>query len=58
MIGANVDAITASGEETVDSQKEWFGYIRFELKRTGKLVDDMLYLAKSEQVKGEDSLVL
>jgi len=56
VIGANVDAITASGEETVDSQKEWFGYIRSELKRTGKLVDDLLYLAKSEQVKGEDSL--
>lgn len=56
VIGANVDAITASGEETVDSQKEWFGYIRSELKRTGKLVDDLLYLAKSEIIRSEGSL--
>lgn len=56
VIGANVDAITASGEETVDSQKEWFDYIRAELKRTGKLVDDLLYLARSENIKTEDNL--
>jgi signal transduction histidine kinase len=56
IIGANVDAIAASGGETVDSQKEWFGYIRAELKRTGKLVDDLLYLAKSENIKIEDNL--
>lgn len=56
VIGANVDAITASGEETVDSQKEWFDYIRAELKRTGKLVEDLLYLAKSENMKTEDNM--
>lgn len=56
VISANVDAITASGEETVDSQKEWFGYIRSELKRTGKLVDDLLYLAKSENIRSEGNL--
>lgn len=56
VIGANVDAITASKEETVDSQKEWFDYIRAELKRTGKLVDDLLYLAKSENLKREDNV--
>ncbi|MDR2648199.1 MAG: HAMP domain-containing histidine kinase [Clostridiales bacterium] len=55
VIGANVDAIVSSGNETVDSQKEWFGYIRAELKRTGKLVDDLLYLAKSENIMREDS---
>ena len=53
VIGANVDAITASGEETVDSQQEWFGYIRTELKRAGKLVDDLLDLARSEQVRAD-----
>ncbi len=56
VIGANVDAITASSEETVDSQKEWFDYIRAELRRTGKLVDDLLYLARSENIKTEDNL--
>ena len=56
VISANVDAVTASGEETVDSQKEWFEYIRLELKRTGKLVDDLLYLAKSENIRSESNL--
>ncbi|GHU80258.1 histidine kinase [Clostridia bacterium] len=56
VISANVDAVTASGDETVDSQKEWFDYIRTELKRTGKLVDDLLYLAKSENIRSESSL--
>ena len=56
VISANVDAITASGGDTVDSQKEWFDYIRSELKRTGKLVDDLLYLAKSENIRSEGNL--
>lgn len=51
VISTNIDAITASGEETVDSQKEWFDYIRSELRRMGKLVDDLLYLAKSENIR-------
>ncbi|GHV06517.1 histidine kinase [Clostridia bacterium] len=56
VISANVDAVTASGEASVNSQKEWFDYIRSELKRTGKLVDDLLYLAKSENIRQEDNL--
>ena len=48
VIGANMDAIEISGEESVNSQKEWFSYIRAELSRMGKLIGDMLYLAKSE----------
>jgi signal transduction histidine kinase len=56
VISANVDAVTASGEASVNSQKEWFDYIRAELKRTGKLVDDLLYLAKSENIRREDNL--
>jgi signal transduction histidine kinase len=56
IIGANVDAITSSGDESVESQNEWFDYIRAELVRTGKLVDDLLCLAKSEEIKSEDDL--
>jgi signal transduction histidine kinase len=56
VISANVDAVTASGEESVNSQKEWFDYIHAELKRTGKLVDDLLYLAKSENIRSESNL--
>ncbi|MDR2605733.1 MAG: HAMP domain-containing histidine kinase [Oscillospiraceae bacterium] len=56
VIGANVDAIAASGDETVRSQAEWLEYIRVELKRIGRLADDLLYLAKSENVEnGENS---
>ena len=56
VISASVDAVTASGEESINSQKEWFDYIRAELKRTGKLVDDLLYLAKSESIRSESNL--
>lgn len=50
IISANIDAIEMSANESVESQKEWLGYIRAELKRTGKLVDSLLYLAKAENV--------
>jgi len=53
IISANIDAIEASANESVESQKEWFGYIRAELKRTAKLVDNLLYLAKAENVDYE-----
>ena len=56
IISANIDAIETSGDESVESQKEWFGYIREELKRTGKLVEDLLYLAKAEDLIPADSL--
>lgn len=48
VIGANIDAIESSPGETVESQSQWFGYVKSELARTGKLVDDLLYLARSE----------
>ncbi len=51
VISANIDAIQSSPHETVESQNEWFGYIRAELKRSTKLVDDLLYLAKAEIVE-------
>lgn len=48
IITANIDAIETNANESVESQREWFGYIRAELKRTGKLVENLLYLAKAE----------
>jgi len=56
IIGANVDAIETSGKESVESQKEWFNYIRAELKRTGRLVDDLLYLARAEEAVNANNL--
>ena len=54
IITSNMDAIEASGEETVESQKEWFGYIRSELKRLSTLISDLLYLAKSEDIMQQE----
>jgi len=48
IISANADALLANGEETVNSQKRWIGYIQSETRRMGKLVNDMLYLARAE----------
>ena len=48
IISANTDALLANGEETVNSQKKWIDYIQSEARRMGKLVNDMLYLAKVE----------
>jgi signal transduction histidine kinase len=56
VIGASVDAIEVSGDETVASQKEWFDNIHAELKHTGGLIDELLYLAKSEHQQKENVL--
>ena len=48
IIGANADALLANGEETINSQKKWLDYIKAEAGRMGKLINDMLYLAKVE----------
>ncbi|MDR1774019.1 MAG: HAMP domain-containing histidine kinase [Clostridioides sp.] len=56
IIGANIDAIISSKDETVESQSEWFGYIHSELKRATRLVDDLLYLVRTENTKKEDYL--
>lgn len=53
IISANIDAIEASAAESVESQKEWFGYIRAELGRATKLVDNLLCLAKAESANIE-----
>jgi signal transduction histidine kinase len=57
IIGANMDAIETDGEDTINNQKEWISYIRSELGRMGKLVNDMLYLAKSDEEKPEDAQI-
>lgn len=47
-IGANADALLANKGSTVESQEKWVNYIRAETDRMGKLVGDLLYLAKTE----------
>ena len=57
IIGANVDAIETNRENTVESQQEWFKYIHTELERTNKLINDLLYLAKTEDMNSSNNLV-
>lgn len=47
-IGANIDALKSSPNETVMSQKKWIDYIDIEIESMNKLVGDLLYLAKSD----------
>ena len=48
IIRANTDALLANHNETVFSQKKWIDYIQSETGRMGRLLNDMLYLAKVE----------
>ncbi len=49
VISANLDVITANPDETVKSQKKWFGFIRDESQKMSVLINQMLYLSKEEQ---------
>ncbi|WP_461612552.1 sensor histidine kinase [Clostridium sp. Marseille-QA1073] len=48
IINANSDALLANQEETIKSQKKWLDYIKNQIDRMSKLVNDLLYLAKTE----------
>jgi len=52
IIGANVDVLQANAELTVGSQRKWIDYIRAEIDRMSKLINDLLYLAHSEDSQG------
>lgn len=51
VILANADIISAHPAETVESQGKWLGYIREEAQRMRSLVEDLLFLAKSDAQK-------
>lgn len=51
VILANADIIAAHPAETVESQGKWLGYIREEAQRMRSLVEDLLFLAKSDAQK-------
>lgn len=56
VILANADIIAAHPAETVESQGKWLGYIREEAQRMRSLVEDLLFLAKSDAQKLSPSL--
>lgn len=51
VILANADIVASHPEETVSSQGKWLGYIREEAQRMRSLVEDLLFLAKSDAQK-------
>lgn len=50
IINANYDALLANKEETIKSQTNWFDYMKIGTDRMAKLIDDLLSLAKMEDV--------
>ncbi|WP_315118224.1 HAMP domain-containing sensor histidine kinase [uncultured Clostridium sp.] len=53
IINANSDALLVNQEETIKSQKKWVDYIKSQTDRMGKLVNDLLYLAKAEDTNSK-----
>ncbi len=53
IINANSDALLANQEETIKSQKKWLDYIKSQIDRMSKLVNDLLYLAKTEDTNSK-----
>lgn len=51
IINANADALLANEEDTIKSQRKWLNYMRSEISRMGKLIGDLLYLAKIEDAQ-------
>jgi signal transduction histidine kinase len=48
VVTSNLEIVMENENETVGSQKKWFGNIQSELDRMKKLVDDLLFLARSD----------
>lgn len=56
VILANIGIVLDHKDETVESQSKWLEYIKTEVKRMSGLVNDMLYLAKSDHEKTDTVL--
>jgi len=53
IIHANCDVLLANREETIQSQLKWLNYIKIGTDRMTKLMNDLLSLAKMEDVRFE-----
>jgi signal transduction histidine kinase len=56
VIAANADVLLASKESTISQQAKWLEYIRTEAARMTELVNNMLYLAKTDENTGSEVL--
>lgn len=50
-INANLGALISNAQETVASQEKWIGYINYETERMNKLVNDLLHLARTDNIQ-------
>lgn len=57
IIKTNIDVLNSNQEDTIKSQQKWFNYISFQTERMSKLVNNLLYLARSDnnEVLGKES---
>lgn len=53
VIMANVELVLAHPREPVESQKKWLDYIKAESSRMSELVNDLLFLAKTDDGRGQ-----
>lgn len=51
IILANTDILLANTDDTIESQRKWVEYIKSEAERMKELVENMLFLAKSDAEK-------
>ncbi|MBP2033862.1 signal transduction histidine kinase [Clostridium algifaecis] len=51
VITTNLDLVLDNGEETIESQGKWLGNIKLETKRMTKLIEDLLFIARSDAHK-------
>ena len=51
VISSNTDIIISHNDETVAEQKKWLGYIKSETERMSELIANILYLAKTDEIK-------
>lgn len=49
-ISTNLAVVTSNAMETVEMQGKWLGVIGYEVERMSKLVNDLLYLAKTDHI--------
>ena len=58
IISANAEALRLCEKEDSQGQQKWLGYIQAEIARMSKLIGDMLYLARMEDVSSADAMAV
>lgn len=48
IINTNVDVLLSYGDDTINNQSKWLGYIKSESERMTKLTNDLLYLTQMD----------